>query len=128
MQSIFKGEIVQEIYSFGTEWGVPHIYKDLRIVEYKTFLEIDLKEPPLNKGDKFYVHETEEHFLIKDAMRGTNDTMVYFTDKILEKTVNEEFKAKAERDRDEYEKKRHEEREKIVTPQVKKSWWKQLFS
>jgi hypothetical protein len=142
MKSIFKGQIVKEFYYFGAGYDNNSIFgyysseRKIRIkediIEYKTFLEIDLSEPPLQKGDKFYNLNTDKTYYIEDAMRGTGDTMVYFTDKILETIVDEESKQKAEEDKRKYEEEQlkalQEKPQEESKPKPKKSWWKRLFN
>lgn len=108
MKSIFKGKILKKVFWFGQDYDSytpfgyrPHplrIQRKLELIETPVFLEMDIKEPALNKGDKFYNHENNNIYFIEDAMRGTEDTMVYFTNVVLDTIIDEESKAKAESD------------------------------
>jgi len=142
MLSIFKGKKMKKIYYFGENnfWGrYMSIDFKLKVIENPVFLEIDIKEPALSKGDKFFNHENGDIYFIEDAMRGTEDTMVYFTNVVLETIVDEESLIKAQNDKVEYEKsekerrEKYEERERLkaeedkIVAQLRKSWWRKLF-
>jgi len=147
LRSVFKGKIVKEIYYLGRDYtwnssSSKEVKKYVEVIDTPTFLELDINEPALNKGNKFYNHESEKIYIIEDAMRGTEDTMVYFTDMILETIIDEKSKANAEMEYEEYIKEIEKEREKqevlkknkeletipkgeLYIP--KKSWWRRLF-
>jgi len=142
MLSIFKGKKVNKIYYFGANDSWCHhmsIDFKLKVIENPVFLEIDIKEPALSKGDKFFNHENGNIYLIEDAMRGTKNTMVYFTNIVLETIVDEESLIKAENDKVEYEisekerRSKYDENERLkaeaykMVSQLKKSWWRKLF-
>ena len=142
MLSIFKGKKMEKIYYFGENnfWGKSmSIDFKLKVIENPVFLEIDIKEPALSKGDKFFNHENGDIYFIEDAMRGTEDTMVYFTNVILETVIDEESLIKAKNDRAEYEtsekwrREKYEESERLkaeankIDGQLGKSWWRKLF-
>jgi len=111
----------------------------LKVIENPVFLEIDIKEPALSKGDKFFNHDNGDIYFIEDVMRGTEDTMVYFTNVVLETVIDEESLIKAKNDKAEYETLEKEKREKYdeserlkaesnkVVGQLRKSWWRKLF-
>jgi len=142
MLSIFKGKKMEKTYYFRDNdfWGhsIPIGFK-LKVIENPIFLEIDIKEPALSKGDKFFNHENGDIYFIEDAMRGTEDTMVYFTNVVLETIIDEESLIKAKNDKAEYETLEKERREKYdenerlkveadkIANQLRKSWWRKLF-
>lgn len=147
MKSIFKGKILKKVYWFGedytscTPFGYQlhplRIQSNLKVIETPVLLTLDIKEPVLSKGDKFYNHENDNIYLIEDAMRGTEDNMVYFTDVVLETIIDEESKTKAESDKVEYKKeeldmekrlKEHKQKFKLIKEPPKKSWLKRLFN
>jgi len=142
MLSMFKGKKMKKIYYFGESsfWGHSlSIDFKLKVIENPVFLEIDIKEPALSKGDKFFNHENGDIYLIEDAMRGTEDTMVYFTNVVLETAIDEDSLIKAKNDKIEYEasererRERHDERERLkveagkIADQLAKPWWRKLF-
>jgi len=140
MLSIFKGKKIEKIYYFGKNDSWEYhmsIYSKLKVIENPAFLEIDIKEPALSKGDKFFNHENGDIYFIEDAMRGTEDTMVYFTNVVLETVIDEESLIKAKNDREEYEISEKERREKYeeserlkaekIANQLSKPWWRKLF-
>ena len=154
MKSIFKGKMQKEIYYFDVNWSKHNInlirnyyppkeiYIELETIEASTFLELDINEPSLNQGERFYNHKDNEIYHIEYAMRGTDDTMVYFTDKVLKTIIDEESKIKAEKELNEYKAIQKADREEaealrkekelaelsennLIVP--KKSWWKRLL-
>jgi len=152
MKSIFKGKIFKKIYFLETkrQYGYNYVkwYEEieskLELIEASTFLELDINEPSLNQGERFYNHKDNEIYYIEYAMRGTDDTMVYFTDKVLKTIIDEESKIKAEKELNEYKAtqkaecekqealRKEKELEELSRSNVdslkKESWWKRLFN
>jgi len=83
MKSIFKGKNIRKVYDF-IPWNSRN---DISIIEqilnHETILSTDLDTPPLQVRDQFYLTDKDKLVVIENAVRGTDNIMVYFTDYII---------------------------------------------
>ena len=87
-KSIFKGKNIQKVYKFESYSSyrnnkIPYIIIVDDIESYETIIETELDEPPLDRGDQFYLVKEDKIVNIEKALRGTDNVMVYLTDVVL---------------------------------------------
>lgn len=161
MKSIFMGKILKKSFWFGEDWrisGLPNppkkINSKIEVIERPVILVTDITEPKLITGNEFYNIEDNQLYKIEKIVRGTDNSIVYFTNFIVEEIIDEESKIKAEKEMEEYreskrkiaEAKREEMKKLLEETKIdlevkaeteekpqdpitipKKSWWRKLY-
>ena len=137
MKSIFKGKHMRKVYEFESylyrDAKIPYVILTNVVVNYETILETELDTPPLGKGSQFYLTEEDKIIKVEEALRGTDNIMVYLTDVVLSETEElenslkiaiskrEDYLIRKEKSDREYEKRQY--REKYRNASFVKRWF-----
>lgn len=98
-RSIFRQRKVEQIYYIDIEdFGYCNKYricnKNLNILSDDIIGTYDVEIPLLEPGNRFYLHDINEAVTIKERMRSSDGTIIYYcTDKLIEtENTKESFK------------------------------------
>ena len=104
-RSVFRQRKVEKIYYINIERKreyvfLPEVYKlfikdkDLNVLSDDVIDTCDVEIPLLEPGNRFYLHDINEAVPIKERMRSSNGTIIYYcTDKLIEtENTKESFK------------------------------------
>lgn len=110
IKSIFRRREIEKIYDvvkkstmsrridiIETTESVEISEKYINVLSDKVIGEYELEFPALEVGDEFYLNDIDEIVVIKNKMRSSSNTIVYYVeDKIIESGRTIESKIKAE--------------------------------